>query len=131
MIVIHHSGNADSVDKIRDLHVNKNGWDDIGYHFMISREGEVFIGRAVDVIGAHVQGHNSDSIGICLIGNFDREEPCEHQLNALEKLIGRLMEDFLLESDCIKLHRDLNPEKSCPGRNISKEKILCNLQQPA
>jgi len=130
-IVVHHSGNTDSVEGIKDLHVNKNGWDGIGYHFMIGREGAVFIGRALDAVGAHAKGHNKESIGICLLGNFDEEEPYEPQMDALVRLMSELMEDSHLGPDCIILHRELNSDKSCPGTNITKEMILCKLQQPA
>jgi len=124
-IVVHHSGNTDTPKKIRDFHVNKNGWDDIGYHFMISREGNITTGRNLETIGAHVQGYNSHSIGICLLGNFDTEEPKELQLSALNRLINDLIGDLGLESDCVKFHRDFEGvKKSCPGKNISKELIL-------
>ena|SRR3990172_1240520 len=124
-IIIHHSGNTDTPEKIRELHVEKNGWDDIGYHFMISREGQVFTGRKLETIGAHVKRFNESSIGICLLGNFDNEEPQESQLLALNNLINNLMEEIGLEDSCIKLHRDFEDvEKSCPGKNISKELIL-------
>lgn len=125
LIVIHHSGDCDTLEKIRDLHVNKNGWDDIGYHFLIGREGQMFNGRKIETIGSHAIGHNSSSIGICLLGNFDKEMPQESQLSALNQIITSLMQDFHLKTDCIKFHRDFEGVgKSCPGKNISKELIF-------
>ena len=56
------------VAEIRRWHMEERGWSDIGYHFIIGRDGEVVHGRQVARIGAHVFGENEDSIGICLIG---------------------------------------------------------------
>jgi N-acetylmuramoyl-L-alanine amidase len=52
---------------IRGWHKAK-GWKDIGYHYVIRRNGEQEKGREDNVMGAHVRGHNSTSLGICLIG---------------------------------------------------------------
>ena len=46
----------------------ENGWDDIGYHFVIRRDGTVELGRDIDVTGAHAYGLNKYSIGICMVG---------------------------------------------------------------
>jgi N-acetylmuramoyl-L-alanine amidase len=45
-----------------------NGWRDIGYSHVIRIDGTIELGRPVEQVGAHVAGHNSDSIGICLVG---------------------------------------------------------------
>jgi len=45
----------------------------IGYHFVVDLTGEVYTGRAVEEIGAHAAGHNSASVGICLVGGLERE----------------------------------------------------------
>ncbi len=124
-IVIHHSGNTDTVESIRNLHVNTNKWDDIGYHFIIDRRGELFIGREIDKIGAHVSGFNEDSIGICLLGNFDKENPNEIQLDMLKWLLNMLTKEYNLNKENIKFHRDFpDVTKSCPGNNIKKELIF-------
>ncbi len=123
-IVIHHSGNTDTVKKIRKLHVDINGWDDVGYHFMISRNGEIIKGRDLETEGAHVLGFNKNSIGICLLGNFDEEILENKQKHSLIKLLRKLTKDFNLAKDNIKFHRDfLNVTKSCPGKNINMELI--------
>lgn len=56
------------VAEIRDWHVNDNGWDDIGYHFVIRRDGTLEPGRPQHIAGAHVKGFNGTSIGVCMIG---------------------------------------------------------------
>ncbi len=76
-IVIHCSAtprNKDfSAEDIRDWHVKGNGWDDIGYHYVVRLDGSMEYGRMVDKYGAHVKGHNYDTIGICYIGGMDKE----------------------------------------------------------
>lgn len=47
------------------------GWADIGYALVILRDGTIEAGRPLDEIGAHVAGHNHDSIGICMVGGLD------------------------------------------------------------
>jgi len=78
LIVVHASYTPPSMDigaeTIRDWHVNDNGWDDIGYHYVITRAGEVEVGRPLEMAGAHVRGHNDDSIGVCLIGGMAEDE---------------------------------------------------------
>lgn len=57
--------------EIREWHVKGNGWKDIGYHYVIRRDGSIEEGRPLDQIGAHVAGQNTGSIGICLVGGID------------------------------------------------------------
>ncbi len=77
-IVIHHSATATgNAAFFRVLHRMVNNWNDIGYHFVIgngsfSCDGMVEEGRKLPFTGAHARGANEDSIGICLVGNFNR-----------------------------------------------------------
>lgn len=124
-LVIHHSGNKDTVEKIRNLHVNKNGWDDVGYHFMILKNGIIVKGRELNVVGAHSYGNNQNSLGICLVGNFDNTKLEGKQLQSLKILLEELTKKFNLKKEDIILHRDLpNVTKSCPGNNVNKEIIF-------
>jgi|SRR3989338_8741349 len=124
-IVIHHSGNTDTVEQIRKLHVEINGWDNIGYHFMISRNGEIMPGRDLKTEGAHVLGFNKNSIGICLLGNFDEEILNEKQKQCLIGLLENLIINFNLTKNNVKFHRDFpNVNKNCPGKNINSELIF-------
>ena len=88
-IIIHHTHrDPDSLESIRDLHVNKDGWEEIGYHYVIgngnktSIDGKIYPTRPKKFIGAHVYGRNADSIGIALIGNFDKTTPTKKQIKA-------------------------------------------------
>ena len=130
-IVVHHSatetGNAAF---FRVLHRLVNGWNDIGYHFVIgngslSGDGEIEKGRALPFQGAHARGANKDSIGICLVGNFNRTEPSSAQMEALVKVIRKLMADYSISSDSITLHRLVSGSSTeCPGSYLTLNDVL-------
>lgn len=128
-IVIHFSWTYPSDDigakEIRDMHVNGNGWRDIGYHYVIRLDGTVELGRRLEQVGAHVRGHNRKSIGICYIGgktgsgNNDYDDTrTEAQTTALRNLVLMLRQRF----GNIKVvgHRDLAP-RGCPGFDAKSE----------
>lgn len=99
-------------DEIRRWHVEDNGWRDIGYHWIVRRDGTVEAGRPEEEPGAHVAGHNSRTIGICLIGgkggfNFTRQ-----QLAALEAKVIDLAREYPQAQVCG--HTDLDSSKPCP-----------------
>jgi N-acetylmuramoyl-L-alanine amidase len=85
------------VAEVRKWHVDGRGWSDIGYHFLIDRDGTVAEGRPVKRTGAHVKGHNTGTIGISLFGGHGGEKDnafddnfTEEQGAALRRLIRRL-----------------------------------------
>lgn len=109
------------VDEIRKWH-KKRGWSDVGYHYVIRRDGQVEEGRSIDRKGAHVKGHNNDSIGICLIGGVKENGEADAnftfgQYAALNRLITRLKIENDLGNDDIFGHRDVS-SKSCPCFDI-------------
>jgi hypothetical protein len=63
-----------TADNIRHWHVRGNKWKDIGYHFIVRKDGTIEKGRADDIIGAHVRGHNSGSLGIVWVGRWHFNE---------------------------------------------------------
>ena len=58
----------EKVDEVRRWHVEGNGWSDIGYHYLIDRDGTVIEGRPLERAGAHVRGRNANTIGVALFG---------------------------------------------------------------
>jgi len=63
------------------------GWWDIGYNFLVGEDGNVYEGRGWNNMGAHVRGHNRNSIGIAIIGNFGSRKPNYAALYAATQLI--------------------------------------------
>ena len=89
------------VNEIRRWHVQDQGWRDIGYHFVIDRDGEVAKGRPIEQTGAHVIGRNTGTIGIALVGGRDgkatdkfRANYTDAQERALIQLIRFLHENY-------------------------------------
>jgi N-acetyl-anhydromuramyl-L-alanine amidase AmpD len=83
--------------EVRRWHVSDRGWSDIGYHYLIDRDGTVTEGRPLDRTGAHAKGHNTGSVGISLFGGrggnvSDQFEDnfTEDQNRALRELIAKL-----------------------------------------
>jgi len=77
---------------IEIYHVKGNGWDDIGYNFLVDKYGQVFEGRygGVDrnVIGAHVEGFNTGSVGVAVLGTYTGTKISAAAAKALEQLLS-------------------------------------------
>lgn len=105
------------VKEIRQWH-RKKGWADIGYHFVVRRDGRVEKGRPITETGAHVQGWNKNNVGICLEGGInDRFQPennfTREQWRALKPLVAGLREKATKAK--IVGHRDFpKVDKACP-----------------
>lgn len=133
-ITVHHSegyGNmsgAAAVQSIQRLHQGsptpgdpdyvKNGrsWSDIGYHFLIDAQGNVYEGRELGWVGAHAPP-NSGRIGICLIGNFKSSTPARPQQAALVVLMNRLYRSYGISNRNVSGHRD-QVSTDCPGDSL-------------
>lgn len=115
-IVVHCADTPASMnigaDEIRVWHVDGNGWKDIGYHYVIRRDGTLENGRPESDTGAHVAGHNADSIGICLVGGKPGANFTRQQWATLEKLVNGLTVKY--PHAMVMGHRDLDPGKRCP-----------------
>jgi len=101
LAVVHHTAGSNSytasqsaaiVRGIEIYHVKGNGWDDIGYNFLVDKYGQVFEGRygGVDknVIGAHAEGFNNGSVGVALIGTYQTAAPTAAERTALVNLLA-------------------------------------------
>jgi N-acetylmuramoyl-L-alanine amidase len=121
-LVIHCSATRGVQDigvrEIRRWHRDQ-GWADIGYHYVIRRSGKLETGRPVDALGAHVQGHNHDSVGICLVGGLDNKtwKPANNytpqQWESLKKLLEALVKRYPKAK--VLGHRDFaGVKKACP-----------------
>lgn len=118
-VVVHHSAMAlsEGPREIQYAHMHQRGFLDIGYHFVIDRQGLIYEGRSLAVHGAHVSGHNAGTLGIALMGNYEEIAPLPEQLDRLKWLIRDLMTQYPLTH--LAGHSDFLPGKTlCPGKNL-------------
>ncbi|RJP41155.1 MAG: N-acetylmuramoyl-L-alanine amidase [Phycisphaerales bacterium] len=130
-IIIHHSattrGGAAAFDR---YHREANGWDELGYHFVIGNGTETADG-AIEVgsrwtsqkHGAHCKTpdnyFNDHGIGICLVGNFQNGAPSAAQLASLNRLVAFLMRTTGIDRNHIRTHAEVTGKTACPGRYFS------------
>ena len=128
LIVVHCSAvrpeQTSSAKKINDWHRDRGFQNGIGYHYVVRRDGSIELGRPLEMIGAHVVGHNRHSIGICYEGGLnsfgeDADTRTPEQKATLRKLLEELHRKF--PKALIVGHRDLNPGKRCPCFDVVKE----------
>lgn len=142
-LVVHHTATPTSwtVEQLRRLHVEQNGWRDIGYHYVIrlNEKGRAIteIGRVHDgdnsldpwEYGAHVRGSNSRSLGIATVGDWTKDPIDPKIRRELVAELARLCVDLELEPmDSIRGHKEMPAAAtSCPAidmdalrRDVSK-----------
>lgn len=117
-------GREVDIKEVRAWHTRGNGWQDVGYHYLIKLDGTLQVGRALNCIGAHVKGHNARTIGVAYVGGRDRkgeaadtmtceqEETFEHLFFALQLTLGRGLE--------LTGHND-HSSKACPGFKVREK----------
>ncbi|WP_027858396.1 N-acetylmuramoyl-L-alanine amidase [Marinobacterium jannaschii] len=101
-----------SAAEIHSWHKN-NGWDGIGYHAVIRRDGKLEGGRPSYWPGAHVRGHNSKSLGVCLVG---RDQFTEDQMLMLSQVLAAWERRY--PNAEVVGHRDLDSRKTCPNFDV-------------
>ena len=129
-----------SAAAIREYHIQEKGWADIGYHFVVRFDGTIEKGRDEHTMGAHVEGFNSKSLGICFSGNGDLSDFTDAQKKAGAKLIADLLkrhgltETFKKNPMHVLGHRECNllvpgifpgpkTSKTCPGTKVDMTEI--------
>jgi len=136
-IIIHHSLTKDSETvswgAIRRYHTKELGWADIGYHFgieQIGEEYEILMGRMPDQHGAHCKQHNmnTQSIGICCVGNFDDTPPVYEQWMKCLMLCRYIMQIYNIPASNVFGHREFADYKTCPGTkwDMNRFRMLLN-----
>ncbi len=114
-LILHHAeSSCASVETVNGWHLD-NGWNGIGYHYYIRKDGTIYRGRPEWAVGAHAKGHNGRAIGICCEGEYMRETMPTAQLASLKELIRDIMSRY----GTLKLlrHKDVN-STNCPGDNF-------------
>lgn len=127
-LVVHCSATRATSDigasTIRQWH-KRQGWIDIGYHYVIKRDGTVEKGRPDDRPGAHVSGHNGDSLGICMVGGVAPDgKTAENNFTPVQfTALGALLDSLKASHPKARIcgHRDLSPDKNGDGKVTSNE----------
>lgn len=123
-LILHCSATADgasySWDAIREYHIYTRGWSDIGYHYGLEQYGHQLIimrGRKPWVQGAHCKaaGRNLDSLGVCVVGEYDEVAPSLAVYTATVRLLAGLCWAFHIQPGDVHGHREFESAKTCPG----------------
>lgn len=158
-VVIHHGASPDTytdghaiVRSYWNYHVYTNGWDDIGYNYLIDKYGNIIQGRlnaspeTQDVKGAHAGSSNGKAIGICFLGNADVTQATDIQLQRLNEFLAWWFQSRGFDPTSKALiinqagteqwylprvigHRDVRPTTECPGNQLHA--LLPNIGQSA
>lgn len=126
-IIVHCSATREGRDytvaDITKWH-KQRGFNDIGYHYVIYRDGSIHNGRDVNLVGAHCTNHNAHSIGVCYIGGCktDGTSPKDTRTDAQKAALLSLLKDLRKKYPFAKIHghRDF-ANKACPSFDATKE----------
>ena len=115
---------SEKVREIKRWHVEDRGWSDIGYHYLIDRDGTVATGRPMERNGAHVQGHNTGTIGISLFGGFGSSENDAFEENFTpeqDAALRKLLDDLKARYGFTKVTgHNQYAAKACPGFSVPR-----------
>lgn len=120
VLIIHHTavgGSSKQLHAVNRYHRDNGfprssiGWF-VGYHYFIEKNGSITQTRTHTDVGAHTIGWNTKSIGVCLAGDFNYEQPTRAQLSTLRSLVTRLELP-------VDLHRNRQANRTCPGKNFT------------
>ena len=110
------------VEKVTQWH-KQRGFDTIGYHYLIKRDGTLQLGRDEDVVGAHAVAVNGTSIGVALAGGGNADKGWENnftpiQFETLKSILLKLKTDYNIEK--IIGHYQVESTKECPSFDVPK-----------
>lgn len=117
-IIIHCSGTDSPLydhDSIKKDHIENRMFNDIGYHFTVDQKGNIRFGRNIEIAGAHTEGQNSNSIGICFLGEKNFTSIQFTSGKELVKLIKRAYGNIPVYPHCM-----FNSHKTCPNFDIKE-----------
>lgn len=126
-IIIHCSATPEgkdyTVEQIRQWH-KQRGFSDIGYHYVIYRDGSIHSGRPIERIGAHCLKHNAHSIGVCYIGGVakDGKTPKDTRTDAQKESLIKLIKELKVKypKATVHGHREY-ANKACPCFDAKSE----------
>ena len=125
MIIVHCSATKKGMDigisEIDAWH-KERGFNGVGYHYVIRRDGVIEFGRKHGDIGAHCKGKNANSLGICLVGGINNMGEAENnfsdvQFESLGSLLNELVHEYKISQ--IHGHKDF-ANKACPCFDVQE-----------
>lgn len=141
LLVVHHTAieygtdDRSGAERMRALyayHANNRGWGDIGYHYVIDEEGQIYEGKAggPGVVGGHAYCNNVGTLGIALMGNFEVQKPTQIQMKNLQWLLMTLAERYDIDlGNSVTFHGETLPpvvrhrdllSTTCPGYYVAE-----------
>jgi N-acetylmuramoyl-L-alanine amidase len=126
-IIIHCTATPEGRDhtaKEIDRWHKAQGWSGIGYHYVIRLDGTVENGRPVEKVGAHVKGHNADSIGVVYVGGCDKNmKPKDTRTPAQKAALVKLVADIQKRypDATVHGHNEFDKGKACPSFNVQTD----------
>lgn len=125
-LICHSSGTLNgSPESFARYHVNNLGWAGIGYHVVFDMK-KIWLTQHFNRTTNHCSGQNTRSIGICMIGDFDRQPATPEVYKRYAEVI-LLVETLTNKKYNVKLHRDFTNKKSCPGRNFKLDQLKTHI----
>ncbi len=139
LLTVHHTAlstandGRTAVERMRALyqyHSVNRGWGDIGYHYVIDEDGQIYEGKSGGefVVGGHAYCNNVGTLGIALMGNFDAEKPALRQIRSLQWLLQSLADKYKIDLDSqVSFHGETLPpvvghrqlvSTDCPGEYV-------------
>ena len=113
-----HRSDRDLVAAVQHYHQGNLGWADIGYHYLIGRDGNVYEGRPLHAQGAHCGGaRNRHNLGVAVIGDFQRELPTPAQLATIEHFLIDQQQRYQIRQRELLAHREVGVT-ICPGDQL-------------
>lgn len=105
---------------MKSYHMTALGWRDIGQHFTVFPDGKVLAGRSIDQVPSVIAGHNAGSIGIEILGNFDKggDEMTSDQMISMLLLNRQLCIFNNIDPENLVYHCWYTDKKTCPGTNF-------------
>ena len=129
-ITLHHTNSnpfypypiKERLISLAKFHVEDRGWSDIGYHYLVSGNGEIYEGRSKLFQGAHVESFNDGNIGVVVIGDFNLEIVTNQLKASLTDLLKKLIFEYKLKPTDVLGHREYLDKLpgSCPGDFLFK-----------
>jgi hypothetical protein len=132
-LCVHHENGSNSstdcaarVRSVQNFHMDTNGWSDIGYNYLVDPNGVAYEGRGVgeNVIGAHLCGKNSNTMGICMLGTFTSVKPTNNAEYTLKRILAWKCKQRGLDATGTGYHVDRTIDR------ISGHRASCSTECP-